>query len=212
MRLLPLLLAGITLAGCSGAATQPAHITIPDTSPAPSPVTEASVSVGEPSQILIDRVGINAPLAPTGLERDGTLAVPDLNHVGQAVWLCAQHTIDAGKPVCKIGLPPGEVGPAVIAAHVDGSGGKQEGAFFHLRDVHNGDDVVIRRTDGSLLHFTVYRVQQVHKRDFTADVTKQVYGDRTRPEIVLLTCTGAFEGGQIGYSDQLIIYAALASR
>lgn len=149
---------------------------------------------------------MDGPLVPLGLDKNKTVLVPDLNHVDQASWYCHDYQADDGVPSCSGGgVIPGNVGPAAIYGHIDGHR-RKDGIFRHLPELHEGDLVKIHRADQTVLTFKVYRVQQVHKRDFDS---KQVYGDVQRPELRLITCTGKFVGGQIGYEDQGIVYAAL---
>jgi len=203
--------------GCSGATNPPERIpvipttTTPDTSAPASPVADTTKLVA-PSQLIIDKIGVNTALKPMGLAKDGTLAVPDLDHVGDADWLCAQFYLDAGKPTCKVGAVPGAVGPAVIAGHIDGKG--KEGVFFRLKDMTKGDTVQIRRTDASVLTFKVSKVEYMSKspgEDPKAKVfdPKEVYGNVDHPALRLISCGGPFVGGATGYADNIVVFADL---
>lgn len=173
-------------------------IVIPDTT-APAPTRSV------PASIQIPAIHVDAPLVPLGLDKNGTVKVPDLNHVDQASWYCQDYRDEAGTPSCAGGgVIPGDVGPATIYGHIDGH--KRDGAFRHLPELHNGDLISIKRADSTTLIFTVYKVQTVPKSQFPSS---QVYGNVQRPEIRLITCTGEFVGGQVGYKDQGIVYAAL---
>ena len=197
------LLGTLTLAlaaACTTPTTTRAPIVVPTT---PAPPQQTPVA---PASIEIPAINVNAPMVPLGLAKDGTVAVPDLNHVDQVSWYCQDYQADDGVPSCPGGgVIPGSIGPAAAYGHIDGH--RRDGAFKHLPELHAGDLVKIHRADQSILTFKVYRVQQVHKRDFDS---KQVYGDVQKPELRLLTCTGKFIGGQLGYEDQGIVYAALA--
>ncbi|MGH3828752.1 MAG: sortase domain-containing protein [Pseudonocardiaceae bacterium] len=194
-------LAGLALAvtGCAAGTetSPPPRIAVP-----PGPGVAAPVALVEPSRLIITSIGVNAPLEPLGLAPDGTLAVPDLNHVDQTGWYCDKHTESGDTPHCASGIVPGQTGAAVIAAHVDGKG--KQGAFFRLKDLHTGDDIQVRRVDGSTLTFRVTRTETPKK---TAFPSKAVYGNVDHPALRLLTCGGPFIGGRIGYQDQVIVYA-----
>jgi hypothetical protein len=178
-------------------------IVIPATTPA---VPDVVSTQSAPETIEIPAIKVKAPLVPLGLNPDRTIRVPDLNHVEQASWYCEGYKQEASRPTCVGGgVIPGHVGPAAIYGHIDGH--QRDGVFRHLPEVHIGDAVNIKRADGSTLKFKVYKVQQVQKVAFPS---VQVYGDVQRPELRLITCTGAFIGGQVGYRDQGIVYAALA--
>lgn len=169
--------------------------------PAPAPTRSA------PTTIDIPTIHVNAPLVPLGLDNNKTVLVPDLNHVDQASWYCQDYKNADNTPTCAGGgVIPGDVGPAAVYGHIDGH--KRDGVFKHVPELNIGDPINIHRADRTTITFKVYKVQQVHKTDFSAF---QVYGDVLRPEIRLITCTGKFVGGQLGYEDQGIVYAELVS-
>lgn len=182
----------LAVAGC--VSKPPPHITIP------TPRTRSA-----PTTIQIPAINVDAPLVPLGLDKNRTVLVPDLNHVDQASWYCQDYQPSGNTQTCAGGgVIPGDVGPAAIYGHIDGH--KRDGVFKHLPELHTGDPITIRRTDGTTLVFTVYKVQVVHKANFSSAA---VYGNVPRPELRLITCTGKFIGGQLGYEDQGIVYAAL---
>ena len=59
---------------------------------------------------------------------------------------------------------PGEVGPAIIAGHVDWQG--TDGVFFDLRNLETGADIIVTREDGSRAVFTATSVEHFPKRTF----------------------------------------------
>jgi sortase (surface protein transpeptidase) len=159
-----------------------------------------------PATIEIPAIKVKAPLVPLGLNLDKTVRVPDLEHANEASWYCVGYEEIRGTPTCSGGgVIPGNVGPAAIYGHIDAH--QRDGVFRHLPELNIGDTVNIKRADGTALMFKVYKVQQVPKSVFPS---AQVYGNVTRPELRLITCTGAFVGGQVGYHDQGIVYASLA--
>jgi sortase (surface protein transpeptidase) len=188
-------------AGCS--TSEPAG-------PAPAasaPAQETAPAQSEPATIQIPAIKVGAPLVPLGLDKNKVIQVPDLNHVDQASWYCEGHENIQGTLICTGGgVIPGNTGPAAIYGHIDGH--KRDGVFKHIMELNLGDPINIKRADGTTLTFKVYKVQQINKAQFPSS---QVYGDVSRPELRLITCTGAFVGGQIGYQDQGIVYAALVT-
>ncbi|NUP78868.1 MAG: class F sortase [Nonomuraea sp.] len=129
---------------------------------------------------------------PLSIQRDGTLSVPG---TAQEVGL-----YDAGPT-------PGQLGPAVLAAHVDTPAGVP-GIFANLRQVKTGDLVKISRQDGTHLSFTVDRVDSFRKTQFP---THQVYdGDFTHAEIRLVTCGGPTDDRN-EYRDNVIVFGHLTT-
>lgn len=157
--------------------------------PAPAP-SAPPLSASAPEHLTIPSIGVSAgPLMSLGIDRAGGLEVPpDATTVG---WF-------------ELGPTPGERGPAVVAAHVDYAG--VPGAFTRLHDVAEGDEVTVRRRDGTSAVFTAYRVDRYEKSAFP---TEQVYGDTDGAELRLITCGGDFDRGSGQYRDNVVVYARL---
>jgi hypothetical protein len=208
-RLLGPLLVALAVSGCGTTAGSTARPLVIPTTTAPAAPTQSS-----PASITIPVIKVDAPLVPLGLDKNKTVMVPDLQHADQASWYCDQYKDDNGTPTCADGgVVPGDVGPASVYGHIDAH--KRDGVFKRIMELNLGDPINIKRADGTTLTFKVYKVQQIPKADFVTPgkreaVAAQVYGDVPRPELRLITCTGPFVGGQVGYADQGIVYAALA--
>jgi len=177
----------LLLAGCA-AAPRPAPA-VP--SPAPSSTAEAPLVLtgSRPERVVIPALGVDSAMMDLGLQDDGTMEVPPDG--GTAGWYSLSPT-------------PGELGPAVLAAHVDWKG--EPGVFHRLRDTDPGDEVRVQRSDGSTAVFTVDRVEQYAKDGFPSDA---VYGDVDRAELRLITCGGEFDDGTGDYADNIVVYARL---
>lgn len=180
----------LLLAGCGGPPQA-----FPATPPAPAPVTvapaEGSVllDASRPERLLIPALAPDGALMDLGLQDDGTMEVPPDGST--AGWYALAPT-------------PGELGPAARAAHVDWKGAP--GVFHHLRDTEPGDEVRVRREDGSTAVFTVDRVEQYAKDSFPTDT---VYGDVDGAELRLITCGGRFDAGTGNYEDNIVVKAKL---
>lgn len=145
----------------------------------------------DPTGVSVAALGVSSPVAVVQRDdRTGELVPPDsLQTVG---WY-------AGGPA------PGERGPAVIAGHVDSVAGPA--AFFALRDLVAGDDVVVTRADGGAVRFRVTRVDQYDKGQFSSAA---VYGPTPGPELRLITCGGVFDQSVRSYRDNVVVYAVAA--
>jgi hypothetical protein len=167
-------------------------------SPSPSPVVVPPATLVEPSpaeslpppdRIRIASIGVDAPLEQLGLNGSGALQVPaDFQHAG---WYTG-------------GAAPGEVGPAVIAGHVDTVNGPA--VFFRLRDLKAGDVVEVSR-GGTWLAFRVVGSQRFPKAQFPA---ADVYRPTPVPELRLITCGGDFDHSRRSYYDNIVVYAVAA--
>jgi len=100
---------------------------------------------------------------------------------------------------------PGEVGPTVIAGHVDSSEGP--GIFYRLDTLRPGDLVTVGRSDGVAIRYRVTDVVSVPKDAFP---TRQVYGPTPGPELRLITCGGEFDHSARRYLSNVVVSAVYA--
>lgn len=104
------------------------------------------------------------------------------------------------------GIVPGEVGPAVIAGHVDSP--TAAAVFFRLDELVAGDEIHVAMSDGTTRTFTVDRSERAAKSAFP---TSDVYGTAPTPQLRLITCDGTFDTATGHYTDNLIVFADLSS-
>jgi hypothetical protein len=152
-------------------------------------VGTAPVPVAAPIRVRLPSLGVDSTLARLGVDASGALVPP--SDFDEAGWFAE-------------GPAPGDVGPAVIAGHVDSRTGPA--IFFRLRDIAVGDPVLVGRSDGTTAHFTVTRVAR-HPKD--AFPTAEVYGPTPDAQLRLITCGGDFDRAERSYLDNVIVYATL---
>jgi LPXTG-site transpeptidase (sortase) family protein len=184
-------------------APEPA-LTQPTAAPhgAPSPAAKAvSTVVGPvltrslPLSISIPAIGVQSNLLTLGRTAGGALAVPPLGlSYNLPGWYQYSPT-------------PGELGPAVIAGHVD-SAEAGPAIFYRLGALKRGDTVRVARTDGRLATFTVNDVRRYSKHAFP---TALVYGNTNHAALRLITCGGPFDASTGSYEDNVIVWASLTS-
>jgi hypothetical protein len=143
-----------------------------------------------PVRLTIPAIGVATPLVRLGRERDGGMQVPV--DFGRAGWF-------AEGPV------PGQVGPAVIAGHVDSRTGPA--VFFRLRELRPGDTVQVELADGARLKFVVEQARRFPKATFP---TAEVFGPAPWAALRLVTCGGDFDRARGSYRDNLVVFARLA--
>jgi hypothetical protein len=173
------------VAGCSVPSVGPAAPASPTTT------TAAEAPVAQPASVEVDKIGARSSLIPLGIQPNGEIDVPNVKTPQQAGWY-------------SLGPVPGAVGPAVILGHIDGAG--KPGIFYRLREIQVGDTARVITTDGRSLTFRTYDVVRVAKTAFPTD---RVYGNTAEPELRLITCGGAFVGGDLGYQDNIIVFMKL---
>jgi LPXTG-site transpeptidase (sortase) family protein len=192
------LAAGLIAAGAGGAGLALTHHpveaqygaapTLPaPTGPITAPVQQSSAPVSLPVALTIPSIGVQTSLVHLGLTAAGALQVPPSTAV--AGWF-------TGSP------RPGATGSAVIAGHIDSRAGP--GVFFRLSSLRAGDEVYVRRADGTLAVFRVTTVSQYAKDKFP---TAAVYGATPDAELRLITCGGTFDYDTGSYLSNTVVYA-----
>lgn len=141
-----------------------------------------------PVRVQIPAIGVDSDLMDLGLEPDGTLEVPPTGF--PAGWYTGAPT-------------PGELGPAIIAGHVDWRG---PGVFHDLHRLSPDDQVTVSRADGSAAVFRVTSVEQYPKDAFPTD---EVYGDIDHAGLRLITCGGVLNRQTGSHDDNIVVFAEL---
>lgn len=200
----------VTLAGCGWVGDRPAA-TAPTTNTTATPTTttggqgaadqpleparaipyqqHAPLAPSPPARVEIPAIGVASDLVRLGLEPGGAMEVPtDYDLAG---WFTE-------------GPEPGQVGPAVIAGHVDSKSGPA--IFYRLRDLQPGDGIRVIRADGHPLTFVVESVDQYPKTELP---TEAVFGPVPWPALRLITCGGEFDHSRRSYRDNIVVSARL---
>ncbi|PRX47883.1 sortase family protein [Prauserella shujinwangii] len=150
----------------------------------------AALPRSRPVTLEIPAIGVRTgEIIELGLEPDGALEVPE--DAVTTGWYDQSPT-------------PGEVGPSIIAGHVDYD--HVPGVFHRLHELPVGAEVVVHRADGTTVHFEVDRVERFPKAEFP---TELVYGNTEAPELRLITCGGAFDDSSGNYVDNVIAFATM---
>ena len=181
-----------TRAAVAPSASAPSRVQ-PSSRPVPSstsgPVVEAGpLARSTPVRLRIAAIGVDSGLMDLGLRADGSLEVPPSGF--PAGWYTGGPT-------------PGELGPAIIAGHIDWNG---PGVFYNLHNLKPGDQVTVTRADGSQPAFRVTRIAQFPKDQFP---TKLVYGNIDHAGLRLITCGGSFNSQSGHYEDNIVVFADL---
>jgi hypothetical protein len=189
---------GIAATGCASASGAAAPgVTAPALSPSLGAGSVAGAPGADPAEVpatapvrpvslWIPAIGVNTRLEPLTLDRSGELLAP--RNPDRAGWYSG-------------GSVPGEVGPAVLAGHVDSRTGPA--VFYRLALLRPGDRVVVARSDGVVARFRVESVRAFPRADFP---TAEVYGATPEPVLRLITCGGVYDRGN-GYRDNVVVFA-----
>ncbi len=163
----------------------------PDPDQAEQTGRPAEQRASDPLRVRIPSIDVAAPLTRLGLTADGTLEAPPPQDEDLAGWYAD-------------GTPPGAVGTAVVAGHVDNADGPS--VFYRLGAVAKGAAVEVERRDGFTAVFTVDAVEVYEGPDFPDE---KVYGPSPRPELRLITCGGTFDEEADEYTGNVVVFAHL---
>jgi hypothetical protein len=151
------------------------------------PQSAAPAPVASPVWLTIPLIGVRTNLITLGLAQGGAMQVPSSTTV--AGWY-------TGSP------RPGSIGSAIIVGHIDSETGP--GVFYRLSEMRSGDDVFVKRADGTTAEFRVTSIQTYLKDQFP---TGEVYGPTPDAELRLITCGGAFDSATGHYLSNIVVYA-----
>lgn len=141
-----------------------------------------------PERLIIEDLGVDAPIGEYGVAADGQMDVPD--NVTEVGWY-------------KYGPSPGEPGSAVLAAHVD-LGRSRRGLFFDLDKLDADALVTVAYDNGETRTFRVAARVTYLKDELPLDLIFSREGD---PVLTLVTCGGGFSRSTGRYDSNVVVYA-----
>ncbi len=149
----------------------------------------SALDLSKGGHLIIPEVGINAPVEPVGVLKDGKLGVPTRNSWTGVGWY-------------QGGPKPGEQGSAVIDGHLDRPGGSPA-VFWRLRDLHIGDKIMVTDVQGRTLRFQVMKMHYYTPQDAPTD---KIFGDNSGTYLNLITCAGTWVPKLQETSQRLVVY------
>jgi sortase (surface protein transpeptidase) len=181
----------VEVAAESTTTTTTTTTTSPPTTATSAPTTTTTtLPPMQPGRLRIPALGVDAPVVPVGLNPDGSMEVPPATEVG---WY-------------ELGVAPGSPqGSAVLAAHVDYGGVR--GAFFDLRSLPEGAEVLVSDPVGRVLRYVVDTRLQVDKDDLPVE---ELFRSGGAPTLTLITCGGEFDRSIRHYEDNIVLRASPA--
>jgi LPXTG-site transpeptidase (sortase) family protein len=150
------------------------------------------VPASNPVRLIIPAIAINAPVEEVGTQANADLATPTQNPWQDVGWY-------------YLGPQPGERGSAVIDGHVDRPGGFPA-VFWHLRDLHVGDEVLVKNSSGKTLRFQVTRIELYPPQDAPI---QDIFGNWGGTYLNLITCAGDWIPSQHQTNLRLVVYTSL---
>lgn len=154
-----------------------------------TPFGDAIRPIGQPTQLVIDEIGVDAKVLPVGTTAEGAQEVPE--SLAETGWW-------------KDGQEPGQPGNAVIVGH---TASKDDGVFDELSDLGTGDRVTLKGEDGKLT-YRVTSEKEIKVADFAAE-SDRIYRESGASGLVLMTC-GDWNGSR--FETTVITYATAVGR
>ncbi|MEW2138552.1 class F sortase [Streptomyces sp. NPDC005409] len=157
------------------------------------PAAHAPLAGALPQRVDVPSIGIQAPVVPRGLDKDGGIDPPPYDSPGTVGWW-------------DKGAQPGTAGAALMVGHVDTR--SKPAVFYGLSSAQPGDKIRVVRADGSVAEFTIEDVQVYERSAFDAH---KAYGQRIkgRAELRLVTCGGSYDKVAKQYTANVVVSAYL---
>ena len=195
--LLPIVMV-LALSACASAAvsevpeSRASHIINANAMSKVLPVEKMDLALN-PVRLIIPAIAINASVEDVGTQANADLATPSHNPWVDVGWY-------------NLGPRPGERGSAVIDGHLDRPGGFPA-VFWYLRDLHVGDEVLVKNSSGKTLHFQVTRIELYAPQDAPI---QDIFGNSGGTFLNLITCAGDWIPSQHQTNLRLVVYTSLA--
>jgi LPXTG-site transpeptidase (sortase) family protein len=149
------------------------------------PGSEPEFDAGTPVQLLIPRIGVDAPVVAVGVTPAGHMDTPKGGD--KTGWYA-------------LGPEPGDEGSAVIAGHSGMRSGPA--AFDELVQVEPGDRLYVVDDAGATIEF---RVRETRTYAWDAKPAGVFTSEEGR-HLNLITCTGSWDAAAGTHSERLIVF------
>ncbi len=190
MRLVGLLAAALLFAGCGTTSAPSTRLPIGSSAVALPP---SAATADVPTHLTFAAIGVDAGLESTGLNPNGTIAVPPLDQAAQVDYLHWSPAFGAGRPL-------------VVVSHVSGrspAGHVIPGGFLRLSAAKVGDQATVTSTSGAAVTYRVTDVRTVPKDAFPSDI----YRVRAVPTLVAITCGGVLDRAARSFLSNVVVEA-----
>lgn len=158
-----------------------------------SPLARAS-NPSDPVNIVVENAGINAIVEQQNIV-NGVMSNPS------GPWVVAWYPQTATL---------GEQGNVVLAGHVD-FWNVGPSVFFNVRDLVEGDEIVLTGEDDSTYIYAVDWVETFLMEDLTAGVLEDVTGHTDTRSVTLITCGGEFDYVNGEYLSRMVVRASFVA-
>lgn len=159
-----------------------------DDSPATTAAFPRPAASAQLDRLIIPTAKVDAPIHVKGVNGRNEMESPDGKD--SVAWY-------------DFSARPGFGSNAVLSGHVDWYTG-QRGVFWYLRNLKEGDDVIVRLTDGTALTYRVAATETVRASDAPIN---EIIGPTIADALTLITCDGAFSRSSQDYDKRRVVRA-----
>ncbi len=168
---------------------------LPSTAPATTKppvqvVDNYTVPPEMPRYLLIPKISVKSRVYPVGINKSGAIGVP--GNVHDVAWF-NQSSL------------PGNKGTSLIDGHV--SSWTANGVFYDLKKLRVGDEVLVQKGNGTILHYKVSKSQVYDAK--TIDMNSILNSSSNSSALDLITCTGSVVAGTNEFSQRLVVFTVL---
>ena len=149
----------------------------------------AAIAPIAPVGVVIDKLGVTAPVDAVGVYEDGSVEIPE--DVARVGWY-------------RFGADPAQgQGSTVIVGHRDGFD-QGAGAFYSISGLDVGDAIDVELADGSTREYSVVAREVIAKEILP---TSDLFAEDGPERLTLISCIGYFDRGGDGYRENVVVTA-----
>lgn len=153
-------------------------------------VKSKDVKQNPANYLIINKIGVSAPLETVNFDSLGNMATPSGPKV--VAWYSQ-------------GAKIGSAGNAVISGHRDTEKGKA--VFYRLSELAVGDTILVTDSKGKGYKYVVDSKNNYPKDSFPS---KEIFSNGTSARLNLVTCSGTYDRVAKAYTHRLVVSAVLA--
>lgn len=147
-----------------------------------------TVRVQAPARLVIDSIGVDAPIIPVGTESDGAMAAPKTaTDIG---WYEKSAMLGTKRRAVLLSGHYGLDIPEVLR---------------RLNELKEGDDITLNGTAGATATYRVVETERKHRTE--VDMEKAFNYGEGEEAVSIITCIGEYDYNAGTYDDRYIVYA-----
>lgn len=165
-----------------------ANLSSTDSSTEESVDSLSTVRIQAPARLVIESIGVDAPIVPVGVEPDGAMAAPKTaTDIG---WYEKSALVGSSKRAMLLSGHYGLDAPEVLR---------------RLNELKKGDKLVVEGARGDVLVYEVAETERKHRTE--VDMEKAFRYGGGQEAVSIITCIGMYNYAEKTYNDRYVVYA-----